>query len=557
MEGLGTPNITMWDEVVHVNVVRNLAEHCCLPRLHRSEIGTNYRHWTNNTVWLHKPLLPFYVTAAVYRLLGGSLWALRLPGAIFAALTAVVVYVTGRKFLNHRIGLCGAAIFALNPFTNSLVHGRTFSGFPDLAFALLMSMALYLILEWSRSKSTASLRWFGLVVGLGYLCKGGLALAPFIVLGAVAVLAGSARDLIPRALQSIIVFGLVVLPERLYWLTHYPVEFRYEQHQQLLHLFASIEGHGAPWHTYLTYSLPHILVPPMVPFAYFSIGWFLTSQGHRKEGRVLSVWTLTYIVPLSLGVSKIDNFVFPVLPAIALLVPAMVEELKEGDWHRTVMGLCAASWIALLSWWAIGVAQTADGKLIWSRLYANPRTLSLLIASTILTLSLVILILTRPGSGRLSFSAVMLAAVALFLLYVGKDVYENRTEATKYDGGLSTPEQSRLREAGSELRKLVSSDDLVIVSLARGGGPKYLYMMYWSGADVLDVCKEVPLFERFRERKDIYLISKVPLPATPLERLPLGDLYPVKEVDFKAWSSAALKACLQALDMSLATTNPQ
>lgn len=556
MEDLGTPNLTMWDEVVHVNVLRNLAQHCCLPRLHRSDTGTNYRHWTNNTVWLHKPLLPFYATAAVYRLLGGSLWALRLPGVIFAALTVVVIYATGRKFLNDRIGLCGAAAFGLNPFTNSLVHGRTLSGFPDLAFCFLMSIALYLILEWAKSESIATLRWFGLVVGLGYLCKGGLALAAFVVLAEVAVLAGSARALIPIALQSIIPFGLVVLPERLYWLAHYPVEFRYEQHQQLLHLFANIEGHGAPWHTYLTYSLPHILVPPMVPFAYFSIGWYLTPNGHRKEGRVLSVWTLTYILPLSLGVSKIDNFVFPVLPAIALLVPAMVEELLKADWHRTVMALCATFWMVFLSWWARGVTQTAEGTLIWSRLYDNPRTLSLLIAGAILTLGLVILLVTRPGSGRLSFGTVMLAAVALLLLYVDKDVYENRTEATQYDGGLSRSEQSRLRQAGSELRGLVSADDLVIVSLGRGGGPKYLYVMYWSGVDVLDVCKEVPLFERFRERKDIYLISNIPLPAAPLGRLPLGDLYPVKEVPFKTWSDAALKACTSAGDVP-ATTNPQ
>ncbi len=36
----------------------------------------------------------------------------------------------------------------------------------------------------------------------------------------------------------------VVLPEKLYWLAHHPVEFRYEQQQQLLHLFRVIEGHG-------------------------------------------------------------------------------------------------------------------------------------------------------------------------------------------------------------------------------------------------------------------------------------------------------------------------
>jgi len=208
LQKLGNPYITLWDEAVHVNVIKNLAENCCLPQLHRSaEIGTDYRHWINNTLWLHKPLLPFYVTAGIYKLLGGSLWALRLPGAIFALLTTVVIYFIGRDFLSGRVGLCAAAIFSLNPYTNQLVHGREFSGFPDLFFAFFVSVALHLILDWRQSRSTATLRWLGLALGFAYMCKGGLALAPFAVLAGIAILTGSVRDLIP-ALQSIVVFGV-------------------------------------------------------------------------------------------------------------------------------------------------------------------------------------------------------------------------------------------------------------------------------------------------------------------------------------------------------------
>src|SRR5437870_533710 len=31
LQALGNPHITRWDEAVHVNVVKNLAEHCCMP----------------------------------------------------------------------------------------------------------------------------------------------------------------------------------------------------------------------------------------------------------------------------------------------------------------------------------------------------------------------------------------------------------------------------------------------------------------------------------------------------------------------------------------------
>jgi hypothetical protein len=55
----------------------------------------------------------------------------------------------------------GAAIFSLNPFTNALVHGTTYSGFPDLFFVFFVSVALYFILDWTQTKSITTLRWFG------------------------------------------------------------------------------------------------------------------------------------------------------------------------------------------------------------------------------------------------------------------------------------------------------------------------------------------------------------------------------------------------------------
>jgi 4-amino-4-deoxy-L-arabinose transferase-like glycosyltransferase len=293
LQDLGYPDITTWDEAIHVNVVENLADHCCLPQLHRSaaaaslggvpnvtgfetegylqrrvRLGTDYRDWTNNTVWLHKPLLPFYVTAFAYRIGGHTLLAFRLPGAIFALLTALMIYLIGREFLSSRVGLFASAAFALNPYANQLVHGEAFAGFPDLALSFFVSAALYLLLHWRRYRSAAALRWLGLAVGLAYMCKGGLALAPFAVFAVIAILARSLRDFIP-ALQSVVLFVVVVLPEKLYWQAHQPVEFRYEAHVQMLHLVKVIEGFGGSWSSYFAGYLPPMLTLPLVPFAYF------------------------------------------------------------------------------------------------------------------------------------------------------------------------------------------------------------------------------------------------------------------------------------------------
>lgn len=526
LQNLGAAYITLWDEAIHVNVIRNVADHCCLPRLHTSpDIGTKYQDWTNNTVWLHKPLLPFFVTAAAFKLLGGSLWAFRLPGAIFALLTAVVIYFIGRTFLGSLAGLFGAAIFVLNPYTNQLVHGTEYSGFVDLMFAFFASLALYLILDWTQSRSPAALRWLGLALAFGYMCKGGLALAPFAVLGAIIILTGSIRGLIP-ALQAILVFGVAVLPEKLYWLAHHSVEFRFEQQMQLLHLFRVVEGHGGSWLSYFAGYLPSMLELPLVPFAYFSIAWALVRCKPGVPGFTLSIWILVYLVPLSLAASKIENFVFAVLPAIALLVPHAMETLMRGRRFRWVLSLCISS----------------AGIYILSRVtqgYEHQNRLALFAAAAIGVAALAILYWTKFDSKPATMGVLALASVCLLSLYVRRDILANTADP------VDSSAQAAVRQAGIDLRPLVAKDGLILahdnaVVLA------YLYVMYWSGVDALDVCREPwpsKSVARLRERKNMYLITKSVLPAAPLARLPIGNLYSLEGTPFEVWSPIASGAC--------------
>jgi 4-amino-4-deoxy-L-arabinose transferase-like glycosyltransferase len=567
LQNLGTPDISTWDEVVHVNVVKNLAEHCCLPRLHRLALGTDYRDWGNNTLWLHKPLLPFYATAATYKLLGGSLWAFRLPGAIFALLAALVVYLIGSQFLNDNIGLFGAAIFSLNPFTNALVHGRTYSGFPDLFLAFFDLVALYLILDWTQTKSTRTLRWFGLVVGLGFLSKGGLALAPFAVLALVAILTGRTRDLIP-GLQSLVVFGIVVLPERWYWRIYHPVESGYEQRQQFLHLFTNIEGHAEPWHFYFSHALPHILVPALVPLAYFSIGWALLRCRPGTPGHTLGIWSLAYLVPLSFAVSKIDNFIFAVFPVIALLIPLAVESLMHRRQFSLVISLCVGSFAAHILWQTALLSRTVEGMVIWSRWSKHPYQFTFLAAVAILSVALALRFLIKFDLKMATSTVLPLTSVALLLLYVHTNISENWIEPLQFNG-LSSTAQLPLRQSGAGLRGLVDKNALIIVALdderletsltgfsACGPGPEecvkrlaYLYIMYWSDVDVLDLCREPQppkAVERYRGWENTYLITNSLLPAAPFARSAIGNVYSLSDIPFELWSPVATGACQQS-----------
>jgi len=554
---LGTPYITMWDEAVQANVVKNLAEHCCVPQLHRSAdvrsiervessggavpqlqkspngavdywVGVDSRDWTNNTVWLHKPLLPFYVTAGAYRLLGESLWALRVPGAIFAILTALVIYGTGLNFCDGRIALCASALFALNPYTEHLVHGTAFSGFPDLAFVFFASVALYLILDWMERRSAVTLRWLGLVLGLGYLCKGGLALAPFVVLAAVAIQTGGVRDLV-HAWQSLVVFACVVLPQRLYWLAHYPVQLRYEEHLQLLHLFRVIEGHPGSSLAYLAFYLPLMLTSALVPLAYVAIGWGISQRRGSGPGFALAVWILAYLVPLSFAASKIENFVFATLPAIALLTPLAIERLLQSRRDRWVVSICLCS-------------ITVAALQLLTHGYEHRVALMAVVVIALGGCCFAALSLLKFDLRVITTGALVLTAAVLLWSDVRRDMLVATAEPP------DSTAQAVLRETGGALRPLVDPNGLVLL---HRDPLAYLYLMYWSGVDVLDICREPDpsaTLARFRDAKDLYLIvdhgNGGDLPShAALAGLPVGTLFALNDIPFDRWSRVASGVC--------------
>jgi 4-amino-4-deoxy-L-arabinose transferase-like glycosyltransferase len=104
-QNLGTHYITLWDEAVHVNVVKNLATHCCIPKLHLTDIGIDFQDWTSNYIWVHKPLMPLFLQAVFFKLGGGTLFAFRLPGALAALSIIAVLFWVGRIILVLRWAL--------------------------------------------------------------------------------------------------------------------------------------------------------------------------------------------------------------------------------------------------------------------------------------------------------------------------------------------------------------------------------------------------------------------------------------------------------------------
>src|SRR5208337_140716 len=201
----------------------------------------------------------------------------------------------------------------------------------------------------------------------------------------------------------------------------------------------------------------------------------------------------------------------------------------------------------------------------WSE---HPYWFAFLTVITILAVALALRFLIKFDLKMVTPSVLVLTSVALLLLYVHTNILENWNDPMQFNG-LSSLAQLPLRQTGADLRGLVDKNALIIVALddgrleaslpgffACGPGPEecvkrlaYLYIMYWSDVDVLDVCREPQpqkTVERFRGWTNTYLITNSLLPAVPLERSPIGNVYSLRDIPFEVWSPVASGACQQS-----------
>ena len=97
------------DEYASVQAILAIAEHG-VPR------------YTDEVFYTRSPLY-HYLTAAVVKLFGPSLWALRLPSVAFGVATALLIYLCGARLLRSRwLGLAALALYALHPFAINSAH---------------------------------------------------------------------------------------------------------------------------------------------------------------------------------------------------------------------------------------------------------------------------------------------------------------------------------------------------------------------------------------------------------------------------------------------------
>lgn len=359
---------------------------------------------------LKKPVLFYWLEIGAFTLLGQGETAARLPSALAAAGTLAWLYFFARKRLGERTALAACAILATTP----LFFGMARTATTDMTLTFLVfgaTASLYAgIVEPVRP--VRHLIAGGACLGLGLLTKGPVALlVP--VLGITSALIARRRAPITvagRVTAAAWIMVAVVTP----WLALLLHRVGFGEvlsiwRRETLERFSGGLDHPEPPFYYLLTS-PWTFFPwsAFVPFA------VAASIGRLKRGEgllpLLLAWTCGAFAFFSLGRGKLDSYLVPLTPAVALLVAITLagEARAEG----------AASWAARLLVLLSGALLIPMRLGRWPHEIAGVLSILALVTGACAILSAV---MTFTGRARLvlpaiaSLAASALLAAALFL----------------------------------------------------------------------------------------------------------------------------------------------
>ncbi len=344
LRNLDHERLTYFDESFHALVAKNLLEHPLKPTLiERPYLEYDYRDWSENHVWLHKPILPLWQIAVSFAVLGVSPLALRLPSLLLATLSVFLTYLIGKRVVGRWAGLVGATALAFNPEMTDQIHGYVYSDHVDVALLFWVELGIYLVLRAAHAGAWRYALLAGAAQGLGLLTKS----FPSLVVAGILVALWALPRFAPRRWSGATLTGRHVLafflaaaavaaPWSVYCQLAYPAESAYENGRMFAHLFTEVEGMKAPLDRLLFHNAGHLhhwlYTPSLVAF------FVLLPRVLRARDLRLAVpylWIAGVYGVLLVSVSKPIAGTNLAMPAVFLVLGALVREV----WSRRPLAL--------------------------------------------------------------------------------------------------------------------------------------------------------------------------------------------------------------------------
>ena len=344
LNNLGHRSFGSVDECCHALVAKNLLKHPFQPTLIEVPY-LPYREaaWSENHIWLHKPILPLWQICLSYWILGVSAFALRLPSAILSTFAAGLTYLIGTQFLTRRAAVIAAAVQMFSGFIMQLTHGYQFSDAIDISLLFYCELGIYGLVRAVRDGKWRFVLLAGIAQGLAFLSK---TYPAFIITGVALVVwlapkfAFAKKEdchLHGRHILGILITTIFIAgPWMLYTALQYPVEFKIEHNYIFRHLTEDVEGWQAPWYKVFVYNA-QILNLLTLPIAVAVCCSFLHLFREKNIGLyLLYAWGFGVLLPFSLATTKTPSATLISMPAFLLILGDFADRTtrrKSNDSH--------------------------------------------------------------------------------------------------------------------------------------------------------------------------------------------------------------------------------
>jgi 4-amino-4-deoxy-L-arabinose transferase-like glycosyltransferase len=529
--GLGHSRLHNWDEAVHMAAARGTFATPLAPHIVAAPLDPIDPHaWWVAPVWLHKPTLPFWLSALSMHVIGVVPLAVRLWSLLAELACAGVIFLLGRELIGRAFATAGALVFLALPFGWRLTQGEMFGDVTDCVLAAFVALSVWLLVRACARDSWKLALLAGASCGAAYLSKTGLGLVP---LGIALVLAGwralGGGGLSWRgAAGFVIATAAIAMPWNLYTAHHWPEVYRVEAEATRAHLFASKADIG-PWLRPADAIFNEINDTEFGPVpvaltliagvwlairALRSVRWRRAAPPSAEELVAIAsaLWLWASWIGLSLARAKVPACTWEAAPVVVLALAVLIADaltrpvlaaMTVGATLGTILVAHVHALAAPRMWLPAAFTQTRE----------RPASVGALVVA--LGAGLIVLGLGRALRNgwltRVTASAALAAALWLFGWKVPEaQAHESAQHPDAWD--------SYTEEAGHALSAIPSATVFALFDHDSGDAFPLHELMFWSGHDAHG---GTTLLSRAIARGDHpFAVSTIALPFEPVAGVP-------------------------------------
>lgn len=397
----------------------------------------------NGLRYFEKPVIGYWLNALSIKLFGENAFAVRLPSALAAGMTSILIFALALTFTGgHWDGMlaCLILLTCLEPFAIGVftILDNIFSMFITAA----MVSFFFAHMDRKGGKRAGLLALFGAFCGLAFLTKGFIAFAiPVVAIVPFMIWEHQWKKLFTLSWMPIVVAILVALPWGLmihlregdFW--NY---FFWTEH--IKRFMSSHPQHPQPFWFFIPVIILGVL-PWSVLFPAVILG---IKRTHLKVPliRFVICWFLFPFLFFSSSHGKLATYILPCFPPLAILIAAgLLSYLESVKKRAFTFGMSLMAFLALMVGVTLIISQMTEFPGI--RAYGPAETWKWALLSAGL-LAWAVLSLLAIGSSA-PWKKIMLVAIApVCFMFILHFAMPNQTRARKAPGGFLLSNYSRI-----------------------------------------------------------------------------------------------------------------